>query len=391
MATVLFVTWDGGGNVPPALGIAAELTRRGHTVRFLGHPSQRRALTGVGFTAEEFRHARPWSVTDAHSEMTAPVRYASVFTDRGMGDDLVESVARTPTDLVVIDSLLLGAMTGAARANVPYALLVHTLYSVTFNLVVRGPVGLIGRLKGLDPPALYRSADHILAATLTELDHGASPRVLYTGPILSAEAVAGASAAAATRAAAAAASAVPAPSSASDPAPNSADPLVLVSLSTTYISGQIEALQRILDAVDGLAVRAVVTTGPAIDPAELTVPLNAEVHRYRPHDQVMPDAALVISHGGHATTMLALAHDLPQLIMPMNPVFDQPVIARALSVRNAGRMLPKNAPVSDIRTTIEHMLEDLDRYRANAARLGALVRAQDGAAVAADVLMGDAT
>lgn len=25
MASILFVTWDGGGNVPPALGIAAEL------------------------------------------------------------------------------------------------------------------------------------------------------------------------------------------------------------------------------------------------------------------------------------------------------------------------------------------------------------------------------
>lgn len=32
MASVLFVTGDGGGTVPPALGIGAELRRRGHTV-----------------------------------------------------------------------------------------------------------------------------------------------------------------------------------------------------------------------------------------------------------------------------------------------------------------------------------------------------------------------
>ena len=40
MSNILFVTWDGGGNVPPALGIAAELQQRGHRVRVIGHPVQ---------------------------------------------------------------------------------------------------------------------------------------------------------------------------------------------------------------------------------------------------------------------------------------------------------------------------------------------------------------
>ena len=43
MADILFVTWDGGGNVPPAVGIAAELRRRGHGVRFVGHAAPARA------------------------------------------------------------------------------------------------------------------------------------------------------------------------------------------------------------------------------------------------------------------------------------------------------------------------------------------------------------
>jgi hypothetical protein len=37
MGDILFVTWDGGGNVPPAIGIACELQRRGESVRVLGH------------------------------------------------------------------------------------------------------------------------------------------------------------------------------------------------------------------------------------------------------------------------------------------------------------------------------------------------------------------
>lgn len=59
MADVLFVTWDGGGNVPPALGLAAELERRGHAVRFLGHPQQRAGVTGAGFGFTPYTHARP--------------------------------------------------------------------------------------------------------------------------------------------------------------------------------------------------------------------------------------------------------------------------------------------------------------------------------------------
>ena len=48
MAEILFVTWDGGGNVPPALGIAAALTARGHAVRFVGHPGLRSYLPTTG-------------------------------------------------------------------------------------------------------------------------------------------------------------------------------------------------------------------------------------------------------------------------------------------------------------------------------------------------------
>jgi len=31
----------------------------------------------------------------------------------------------------------------------------------------------------------------------------------------------------------------------------------------------------------------------------------------------MPEVSLVVGHGGHGTTMQALAHDLPVLLMPM--------------------------------------------------------------------------
>ncbi len=44
MTRFAFVTWDGGGNLPPAIGIAQELAARGHSVRFLGYETQRAAF-----------------------------------------------------------------------------------------------------------------------------------------------------------------------------------------------------------------------------------------------------------------------------------------------------------------------------------------------------------
>ncbi|RNE62301.1 glycosyltransferase [Cryobacterium tepidiphilum] len=379
MNSVLFVTWDGGGNVPPALGIAAELSRRGDRVRFLGHPSQRAAIEAAGFAAEEFQRAKPWSVLDARPGMRAPLAYAGVFTDRGMGDDLVASVKREPTDRVIIDGLLVGALQGAHRAGIPYTVLVHTLYGVMNTTLNRGPLALIARAKGINPAALYRAADRILAVTLEELDGSPHDSVDYTGPVLPAREPA-------ERVLPGAGTRESVGGDRRDGGDAASAPVVLVSLSTTYIDGQREALQRILDALGPLPVRVIVTTGPTVDPGELRPSKNAEVHRYVPHDQLMPAASVVVTHGGHATAMLALAHDLPLLVMPMNPVFDQPVIGRMIAEQNAGLTVSKKASVAEIRGAVERLLADPSPYRAAAARLGKRIRARDGAVVAADLI-----
>lgn len=40
MTRCAFVSWDGGGNLPPSVGIAQELAARDHSVRFLGYEVQ---------------------------------------------------------------------------------------------------------------------------------------------------------------------------------------------------------------------------------------------------------------------------------------------------------------------------------------------------------------
>ena len=48
--------------------------------------------------------------------------------------------------------------------------------------------------------------------------------------------------------------------------PTGTEPLVVVGLSSTRMRGTVDVLRRIVSALDRLAVRAVVPTGPAVDP-----------------------------------------------------------------------------------------------------------------------------
>ena len=44
----LFTTWEGGGNVPPALTLAAQLVRRGHRVRVMSDGANRGETEAAG-------------------------------------------------------------------------------------------------------------------------------------------------------------------------------------------------------------------------------------------------------------------------------------------------------------------------------------------------------
>jgi UDP:flavonoid glycosyltransferase YjiC (YdhE family) len=130
-------------------------------------------------------------------------------------------------------------------------------------------------------------------------------------------------------------------------------------------------------------VRAVVTAGEGVDRGSLRVPEGVEVVERRPHAEVMPEVALVISHGGHATTMFALAHDLPLLLLPLQPQLDQPMVAEAVADAGAGRILLRTADAATIRKAAAGLLADGPHRRA-AAQFGAPLRAHDGANLAAD-------
>jgi UDP:flavonoid glycosyltransferase YjiC (YdhE family) len=78
-----------------------------------------------------------------------------------------------------------------------------------------------------------------------------------------------------------------------------------------------EVLGRVANALGTLDVRAVLTTGPALDPANISAPPNVSVVRSAPHEHVLRYAAAVVTHGGHGTVAKALAAGVPLLVLPI--------------------------------------------------------------------------
>ncbi len=360
MAEILFITWDGGGNLPPALGIAGELRNRSHRVRFLGHPGNRAAVSRAGLPFRAYENAMPFSSGD----LNPPERMVEIFNDAGMARDMLADVAAAPTDIVVIDCLVLPALGAARDAGLTYGPLEHLFDAYYRGGWLRAPWGDVAVERGYPPDETLAAAPLNLVASLAELDpagRGLLPdNVFHTGPVLT----------------------VPDPHDL-----GSLPPTVLISLSTYNFPGQTEAMQSILDAVADLPARVIVTTGPVIDPSALNIPRDVEVHEYLDHDEILPEVTLVFGHGGHATTMRALAHDIPLAVMPQHPMLDQTMVGQAVEAAGAGRLVDREASVETIRAVVDELLAD-GPHRASAARLGKLIRESRGAVTAADRIEG---
>lgn len=364
MARILFVTWDGGGNLPPALGIARELQQRGHHVHFLGHPLQRCQIAPAGFPFEPYRRARPWNSTTEHRGATGLFASLSVFTDPGPSRDLLDSLDREPADLVVIDCLLLGVLHAAQKAHLPRVVLVHTFYEYAERAMRSGPAQVLARLHGHHPLALWKASDLVLVATDKRLDPAGTrrlhPAIHHIG-------------------------AVHHPMPATLTPVSYREPQVLVSLSLTNLPGQYRALQSILDALRGINAHTVLTTGPSITPATLTTGPNTDAHGYLPHDTLLPRTTLVIGHGGHDTALRSLAHDIPLIVMPLHALADHRMIGHTLETHGAARCLHSAARPDRIRAAVDTLLAD-GPHRAAAATLGTQIRAHNGATRAADLI-----
>jgi UDP:flavonoid glycosyltransferase YjiC (YdhE family) len=359
MTDVVFATLDAGGNVPPLLGIAEEVARRGHRVRVLGHEQQRATFEQAGLEFHGYRNVAPWDSAAPMSTFEGIRGWGRQFTEPGKGHELIELAS--PDTVVVVDCMLLPSLRDAQRAGLTTVAVVHSFHAYFDGLWQRGPMGLLAKTKGLNPRRLWSRCHGVLVCTDRELDPAGSKdwpeSFCWTGPI----------------------------QRPTEPADSVSPPRVLVSLSTNAFPGQREVLQNVLDGLADAPVQVVLTTGPPVDPSELSAPANAEVHAFLPHDEVMATCSAVIGHGGHSTTVRALAHDLPLVVMPIHPMLDQPMVGKAVAAAGAGVSIKSSSSPAEIRSALDAVLAG--PHREVASTFGARWRGSDGAVVAADRIL----
>jgi MGT family glycosyltransferase len=353
---ILFVTWDGGGNVPPVLALADRLRARGHAVRAMGS-----AALADRFAAEDV----PYVARDVLTE----------WDSSALARDVLAEAAQA--DLIVSDYMLPGALCGAEASHRPSVALVHTLYAA--NLDDRGGllpmqmaatvdgVAAVRAELGVRPVATFGElldrAATILVTCPEELDLPMAARpanVRYVGPVLE-----GPGDDAAWR----------------PPGVDDGRPLVVAGLGTTPMD-EGPVLQRVLTALADAPVRVIATVGDHLDPDELTAPDNVHLTRYVRHSAVLPWASAVVSHAGLGTVLAALAHGLPLVCLPLGR--EQPLNAAAVERVGAGLTLDPASPAASIRNAVTRAVDDLE-LRAGAARMALRIdelRTSDAAVVA---------
>jgi len=133
-------------------------------------------------------------------------------------------------------------------------------------------------------------------------------------------------------------------------------------------------LEAAVEGLRGEPVNVVVTVGPNREPEELgPQPPNVHVERYVPQSQLLPLCDVVVAHGGSGTTLAALAHGLPLLVLPQGA--NQFWNAERCAALGLGiRLLPGQVDPGSVRRGVRALLEQ-PGYRDQARRLAGEIAA----------------
>lgn len=397
----LFTTWEGGGSVTPALTVVRKLVARGHRVRVMSDRCNRPESEAAGASFVPWTRApsrpdrsratdilRDWDVAAPEDGLRCLVHKIMAGPALAYAEDVIEELRREPADLVVSSEILPGVATGCEFLGQKIVLLgVNLSLFPVPGIPPLGPglapartdeerelqeqiasanvalwdsglpaLNAARAALGLDPLGSLIDyplrTEGMLLATSRAFDFAPATlpgHIRYIGPQIGEPAWA-------------------APYRAPDHG-ESDRPLVAICFSTSF-QNHIGTIQRLVDAVGGLPVRGLVTLGDSILPEEVSAPSNVDLVHSAPHDALMRDAAVVVTHGGHGTVMRALAHRRPMLVVPHGR--DQNDNAIRVTERGAGLSLPSDASVEAIRAAIAALLSD-PRFARAADAFGAQV------------------
>jgi MGT family glycosyltransferase len=385
----LFTSWGNPGNLNPILTAARRLRERGHRVRILGEPDHREETAKAGFDTLSWRRPAPLKPPEPSDDPWMEIRFLLDNIMFGAAidyaADTMDALRSEPVDALVTNDFLTGPVIAAEAKGIPCALLAPHVSLRPLDGVPCGATGLtpsdtaeyeleeqaartrflelmsgclptLNRARaafGLEPLNHiydhYDRADRLLIGLSSAFDFPATrlpANLRYVGPLLDLPAWA-------------------------RPwtAPWSAGPVrprVLVSLSTSF-QNQAALLRRIVTALGTMDLDAVVTVGPAMEKENLQAPANISIVHSAPHDTVMKEVSLVVTHGGHGTVARSLLHGVPLLVLPMGR--DQGDNAARVVARGAGLKLADSATEEEIVSAV-HRLVTEQQFKAAAERLG---------------------
>lgn len=340
-ARFLFVTWAGGGNSTPVLGLATRLVQRGHEVLVVSPDGDGSRFDSVGLGYRQL------------DDGSTAVKRA---------------VERVRPDRLVVDFMMPGWLSEAEATGRPTTALVHTLYDrvdagILTAFTTLAEINEYRRTLGLDPVAdahgLLDRCDQVLVTAPRALDTSTAvrPNVRFVGAVLE----------------------EPGPDTEWVPRPTDV-PLVVVAMGTTEGLGEERVLPRVLDALEPLPVTTLVNLGAHVDPSILRARPDVVVSGYVRHAVVMRHAALVVTHAGLGTVVAALSAGVPLVCLPLGR--DQPHNAARVEAVGAGLTLDPDASADQMGGAVTRVLGDA-RFRTATAPFRAAYDPEARAAIAA--------
>lgn len=357
----LFALTDGGGTIPPELGVVHRLVAKGHQVSVLADATMRTAVAATGASYTQWSGERPGEIQDW--KKVGPKRKAQMTVEYMITDRAADQLHDTPAALdiftphrVVTSFNALGAMIAAESRGVDYNVLLPNIYPMPakglpplalglapaygvwgatrdhmlkviggrlINFMALATINALRRQNNVEPldsvwNQVHRAVGElILTSAAFDFPAELPANARYVGPILD-------------------------------------DPQLATGEALDFPRGD-------------LLVRGVLTTGPAARVEQIRAPSNVEILGAAPHAQIMQKADRIITHSGHGTVIKALAARVPLLILPHGR--DQLENASRVTRRGAGIAISRKASVAKISTAITRIL-GAESYRLAAADLG---------------------
>ncbi|MGH9012522.1 MAG: glycosyltransferase [Acidimicrobiia bacterium] len=336
---ITVVTWDGGSNRQPFESLCRGLLDRDVDVHVLSHEVHRRLYEDLGarFDVLPAGEKTPGSRPSAVGERE---RVMGVWLSQEIAEAVVAMLNAERVDIAIVDVSLLTAFAGCEAAATPFIVVHHSLPGAAWSGPRREqfesfiePVNEVRRSLGLPAVAgfgelMSLAVAHIVptAAALDAPVPWGLP-LHYVGPLQLVGAEVN--------------------------LPELPPRFVLVSFSTTW-QRQVDVLQRAIDALAPLDRAMVVTTGPSVDPSEVTPAPNTVVVAELPHRPILHRVDVVVTHAGHGTVFSALTAGVPLVCMPMGR--DQHDVARRVVAVEAGLELDPNDVGHDLVAAVQRVL-----------------------------------